>query len=385
MKKAISILSLILMLVMSVSLSVSADEFKKPKTLTVFGDSITCGYNLDDYDYDYSRTKSCFTNIIADRYGIEANKGYINNAMTGLKSEEILRIMSEGNDYLLKDSDIVIVSAGANDIINAYADNILKVYRNNKKLFEDNGINTSEISTLAGAESALIRILVDPTKKELREKIVGECTDEPSEAAYKSMADEFIENLEETVKTVQDTGSKADIYIISPYDPLNGLDINNGIIDSINNTIKYITEKEKALANDNKYSVKLHIIDMSAAFDGAYDKYTFIKSLDIHPNKDGHALMAQLIINDIEGVAASDEESEAVKKDDKKNNDKAASKEGSENKIIEEFSPVESQSESSVIQRDPPYSPTIVYIIMGVALASVAAIVVHFYITHRKK
>ncbi len=91
------------------AVSVSAETYGDEMNITVFGDSIASGYGLGKKDYSYPQ-------ILGDYYNADVD----NYAVPGYDTEDVLeqiRDLSSMQKAELADSDVIILSVGANDII----------------------------------------------------------------------------------------------------------------------------------------------------------------------------------------------------------------------------------------------------------------------------
>ena len=129
MKKFISAVISAALLFSAVSvLPVSAENYGNSVNITILGDSIASGYGLSDEEYNYGQ-------IVADYLS-----GSVENyAVSGYDSAETLaqiRSFDSAQKSQLADSDIVIISTGANDIIK-YASSSLLEFAEANDLLKD--------------------------------------------------------------------------------------------------------------------------------------------------------------------------------------------------------------------------------------------------------
>ena len=373
---------LLMMIVFSMlSAGVSAEGEKnsvsetKISKISVFGDSIPAGYGLEDYNYkDLSASEQCFVNLFAKHYGLDIKKDVTNLSDTGLESAEINKKMKEVDKSVLENSDVVIISAGANDIMDTFANRLFYCISLNED-FADKYHLEVDSTSLYSIEASIIRILFDPTKEEALEALARECTDEDSMKMYKLISASVEYELQSMINRVKENNPDAQIYLITPYDPVLGLSLkSNQLTKVLDDCINDLCDTINELADSQEYGENVHSIDLRSEFDGKYQELTNISSLDIHPNKDGHALIAERLISMEE--EALNPQVTADKTDEK-------SQEGSKN--TDSSSDKKDSSASEPEKLEAPFSDTVVYILMGVAIAAALAIIGHGIIKFKKK
>ncbi|MDE5834287.1 MAG: hypothetical protein K2H26_02060 [Ruminococcus sp.] len=113
MKKYLSLIfSAVMSLTAIASMPVSAESTDNNtiKSMTVIGDSIASGYGLDENEYSYAQ-------ICADYFNCNVD----NLAVSGLDSAELCEMMQNMNEtqkQSIRNSDVIVISIGGNDIIN---------------------------------------------------------------------------------------------------------------------------------------------------------------------------------------------------------------------------------------------------------------------------
>ena len=234
-----------------------------PPHIVFMGDSIAAGYGLDAYDPDDKSKCASYANILAQVFDSElpaaASFGYDNVAKDGLTSNGLLNKLRNGEmDEYLAEADAAVVSIGGNDLLGPL-----------EGLIEKN-IGLGE--TLDRALS-----LEDTLDEHL---------------------DVYEQNLPQIVDEIYDRVEKKDftLFIQTLYDPLEDFsltpisDLSEDKIGDLNRII--VTTSD----NGSRY----RIVDVAAQFKGRAEELTNIKSYDIHPNADGHALIAKTVREVIE-------------------------------------------------------------------------------------
>ncbi len=372
MKKAINLLLSAVLVFMLSSLCVFAEgdnSGSAKKKLTVFGDSISAGYSLDDYDSDdLYRSKKCFPSIIAEKLGAEPKVDYFNFSHSGWTSSQILDSIKNASPDVIKDSDYILISAGANEIIDIIQETIYGVFSDDPTVAQKYSGALSKVNS-----SNLISVFVsgnsDPEVKELLDYFIEKCTDENASKKYNQALDKCEENIREMVSYIRSTGSKADIVIMTPYNP-GAIISGNKLIDKLQETLSDMRDRAVALSKSTKDG-SVHTVDLLDLFDGRYPFVTFILSGDIHPNETGHSEIARLISKELkidENKGSSSEEEISSQKQESQETSEASDKE-------------------NLGTKEPPVSQTVVYVVFGIAAVLVVCIAAHFVVTiaRRKK
>ena len=86
---------------------------QKYEFMLALGDSITTGYGLDgEAPYDCES----YANIVAQSLGLDARSSYVNRAVDGATSKDLLNILPDLENYLGY-SDLIVVTIGGNDLL----------------------------------------------------------------------------------------------------------------------------------------------------------------------------------------------------------------------------------------------------------------------------
>ena len=81
-------------------------------SLVVLGDSISTGYGLNGELY----TRASYSNLVASALGLSAGNGYINYAVDGYTSAQILQ-KAKDNQATVVAADLIIMTNGGNDVL----------------------------------------------------------------------------------------------------------------------------------------------------------------------------------------------------------------------------------------------------------------------------
>lgn len=317
--------------------------------IVVFGDSISAGYRLDNYDpYDNSKPEDCFANILCRHYGLEYGKNFFNFSKTGDDSNDTLAALRSADKELIKKADVIIISTGGNDVMDIVELALYDAFKEESENLSKLGIEIN-LLTLDSIEKTLFNVFSDPRSKDSIDRIIEKCNDKAVQNTFNDAVLRYESNVKEMISYIHEINSDVQIYFLTPYDPTSLLS-SNAIIDSIHKMLSDINSKTISLSKSNEYGYCTYVEDLFTKFGDNLLSWTNLITADIHPNKEGHQQISEMLIADI---------SNAISQKEISNNEQN--------------------------ERTPPYSDTIIYIILGVACACVAAIVIHSIITYRKK
>lgn len=252
------------------------------RSLLVLGDSIASGCGLDGYTSgDNLSAEDSFANLLSDEYS-----SYDNEAVDGRTSAELLAALPEMN---LSDADDIVISIGGNDFI----------------------------STLEA--SAQLTLMSDPDIMEafksgdfdeslLEEKLTPETIKSAFDAAVNAVdIDKSVQNLNDIVEFIENENPESEIYILTVYNPFAGSDEYSEYTDSVNE----MTEKyNEGVMNLSESYENVHAVDVYTAFLENEAAYTNISQMDIHPNKDGHKVIYELLKEQIDENTVTEQAAE---------------------------------------------------------------------------
>ncbi len=276
MKRIAAAASAALILLASAGCSMTRRDLEKteittevPVIVTFLGDSIAAGYGLEGYtdDDNYSCPDS-YANILGKRYANELGEDVpheMNNlAVSGDRTADLM-VHLETADYAgkLKKSDAVVISIGGNDLLGVIFDALEQL-----GLSEETGELDLDNINILSAASALMSLEEDIDKA----------------------LTEFESNIAAVAESIGEK-TNGDIYIQTLYNPLEAFDSIQMLTDFSNEKIGRLNE----IIKDGSEEYGYRVIDVSSAFEGRNGELTRINSLDIHPNEDGHAVIAELV------------------------------------------------------------------------------------------
>ena len=284
-----------------------------PPKITFVGDSIAAGYGLKGFTKKNPYNCDSYANILAEKYKNELEGicpfTMVNGAVSGDKSTDLLEHLKSGVlDNALIGANVVVISIGGNDILKQFRTFMSKKLKLNTK---------SNLTEVVDQVSDLKGVLDD----------LSELSDNIDTALnqYETVINEIVNEI----------NSKSDAVIIfqTLYDPFANVPaaflfqgLSKDKIEKLNTIIKNN-------AVDENGTEKYLVCDIYEPFFEKGLSLTNMSSLDIHPNADGHALIAE----ELDKVIRS-----------RKYTFYDISEESSKTKEEPAAAPVKSESESSV-------------------------------------
>ena len=215
-----------------------------------------------DNDYDVS-----YVSLIKDfLYAINDNLDYSNLSEEGITSSELLNIIDK-NKKEIKDSDLITVSIGGNNILNA-------ILRN---------LNIDE-SILQGCNEEKFDSIISQYLNS--DEIKGEISNE---------VNKFSKDFPSIIKKIKKLAPEADIYVNTVYNPINKKCSIYDFFDEQINLINDLIVKNNS-NNDYKIIDCYHILNSEEVLNFKVENGV----ARISPNKVGHAMMATQVISDYE-------------------------------------------------------------------------------------
>lgn len=261
------------------------DEYKVtvktevPPKMLFLGDSIAAGYGLEGYTpSDVYKCRS-YPNILSERYKAElpeeCGHTMVNRAVSGMTSAQLLKQLQSGElDRDLKSSDAVIVSIGGNDMLDIMLDVMASCGVSETGEFDLNNFS------LFGAASAIYSM-----GGRIDTALAG------FEANLKEISAELNEKTD------------AELYIQTLYNPLEyysdikvAVDFSWEKLDMFNNMVYRHSQDPGA---------GYHVAEVAESFRGHNGELTNIANFDIHPNPEGHKVIAEVIDEALRGTGFS--------------------------------------------------------------------------------
>ena len=285
MKKiTLRIASLLALLALLSALTVPATA-AKPEFMLALGDSITTGYGLDGYAETDPYECASYTNIVAEALGLEAKSAYVNKAVNGATSADLLKLLPDVENYLGY-ADLVVVTIGGNDLLGAVP--LVATAIAGKSITSLEG----SIEVLSAATPTQFAALSNNTN--FQSKIGAVLT-------------KYAANLASAAAIIKENAPTARVIFIKQYNPMKNVlgfgDFGNfadTLIASINASIDTV-----CAASGFEVLDAPSVINVNAA------GLTNMLNYDIHPNADGHKAIAELLLTHL-GTEFTPPETEPV-------------------------------------------------------------------------
>lgn len=235
-----------------------------PPKMMFLGDSIAAGYGLEGYASGDNYNCPSYSNILREKYETELENecGHemVNKAISGATSQDFIDLLQSGElDRDLKDSDAVVVSIGGNDLLGIMLNLLKKLGVSESGNFDSDGLN------ILAAASAFLSMDSD--------------------------VDKALDGFEGNLRIIsEELNNRTDgiIYIQTLYDPLEYFTNFSMVTDFSNEKIG----RFNSIIKDNSVT-GYTVIDVAADFKGKAGALTNISNFDIHPNAEGHKLIAE--------------------------------------------------------------------------------------------
>lgn len=242
-----------------------------PPEMLFLGDSIATGYGLDGYNGGKENCES-YANMLADKYANQlkgkCKTSMKNSAIDGQTSGELLSGLHNGiYDEDLRNSDAIIISIGGNDLLTVLWDFVSDNFNIN---FNDSDIENQ------GNNLNFTQIIQSITS--LGSKI---------DSNLKS----FDSNLAQIAKYIKNK-SDGIIIIQTLYNPFDQFG-QEQVKEFISHKIKALNSSIETHKNDAE--AEYIVADVYSEFYGKGNELTRINSMDIHPNQQGHKVIAQCV------------------------------------------------------------------------------------------
>ena len=256
------------------------------KSYVALGDSITTGYGL-------AENETGFAKQVADSNGYTLT----NLAQDGATSTDLLEVVkSEANADTLKNADLITITIGGNDLMNALYAYLAEEYNNKQN--SDTPITAADVkASLAGEEEAVVE------QTTMLGFAISNISDFQSSSiansAYATLWDKFIE----IIGTIRSINENAQLIVVNQYNPyshltagISGLDLSSVIsaFDSAVQALNVGISSGEAIAGYTVADVYTKFKEAERNPCNASVSLTSI-NLDFHPNATGHGLIADTI------------------------------------------------------------------------------------------
>lgn len=321
MKKIISAaLSAIMVLSSIGTVSAYAEKYGDGDNIVVLGDSIASGYGLEKNEYSYAQ-------IVADY--MDANLE--NYAAAGATTEETLaavRSFDAEKKAQLAEADVVILSVGANDIIE-YSSGFILDFAARNDLLKDGYtaenipekpsfgdikklMSKSKVSEFAKDENKFLRL--NTALLQLRAHMIFTDADKNYEKYDRVIQTRIIPNIEAIIAEIRSVNPNARIVLQTIYDPFQlqeeycTANFSSSYLRVLNNFRPRFKDIINAFATQASNIEGVEIADVHGDFSSFSDNadgcsWYFTKmqdgrdDMDVHPSQRGHLAIAATVLD----------------------------------------------------------------------------------------
>ena len=264
MKKLLAIAMAVLML-LALAVPTYAVSAEEVSSLVVFGDSISTGYGLSGTLY----TRASYANLTASALGVSEGQGYVNYAVDGYTSADILAA-AKAHTEDVADADLIMMTCGGNDVLSK----MLVI------AMQAAGVTSLD---LAQAAAALAAMDVGQVSARLYS--------DTNNAVIETALEGYRANLTELVEFLTATNPDARILFLTQYNPLSGVS-NFAVLDAYTEDV---IGRLNAVMTEVVSAGGCEFVDTYSVMVGQGALLSNILLADIHPNALGHAMMAQKV------------------------------------------------------------------------------------------
>lgn len=272
MKTIKRIITLIMALTVMASMAVTAAEASpgNPEFMLALGDSITTGYGLENYvEGETPYLCGSYANMVANALGLKGGESYINKAVNGATSTDLLNLLPEIENYLGY-SDFIVVTIGGNDLLQAIP-------------LVASSLSGKNITSLDGAINVLTAATPD--------QFAALATNSDFQTKIGVVLGRYAMNLASIGEIIKKNAPDAHVLFLKQYNPMKNVlgfgDFGNfadTMIASINASMETVCTTYGFDIADAP-----SVININAA------GLTNMLNYDIHPNAAGHVALAKLV------------------------------------------------------------------------------------------
>jgi len=246
--------------------------------MLILGDSISTGYGLEGSLYK----NTGYANLTAEALGLPA-ENFVNKAVNGDTSSDLLKLLPHISEKI-ENAELIVFSIGGNDVIHPMMNKLIDLIPFGDALSKENLGNMS-LRTLMN--------ILDSAQKLLDNELIASLLENESVLSYfDSLIEGYKTNLDLILSYIYGVNPETTVIVQTLYNPTDDVTafaavqgLMNYVISGINDATAAVTEK---------YGSK--ILDVYGAFAGKGSIYTRMLDADIHPNEEGHAKIAELLI-----------------------------------------------------------------------------------------
>ena len=249
------------------------------KSYVALGDSITTGYGLAEKEAGFARQ-------VADSNGYTLT----NLAKDGATSTDLLEVVkSEANADTLKNADLITVTIGGNDLMDALYAYLAEEYNNKQN--SDTSITAEDVkASLAGTHSEI-------QQSTMLILAASKISDFLQSTEATTALGAFTTNLTNIISAIKGNNSSAEIIVVNQYNPYSRLSTGNLLdLSALDSAVQALNT-----AISSGATAGYTVADVYTAFEEATENPCNASvslpsiNLDFHPNAAGHSLIADTI------------------------------------------------------------------------------------------
>lgn len=257
------------------AIAASANNGKnKYGNMLVLGDSISTGYGLQNYTPggDPYLCQS-YGNILAASLGLENGKNYINRAVNGDASYDLLALLPSMGENI-KAAELIVISIGGNDLLH-----ILPQFASSLTGRTVTDLQAAASAVMAMDSTVLSQKLADPAGLTI---VLGAIS-------------EYSKNLPLIIEGIHTVNPTARVIFLAQYNPMAGSFVSPEFGEFAGNAIDSLNLALNTAVEASGYGYE--VADIPSVINVNAVGYTNISDADIHPNADGHAKIAEYLID----------------------------------------------------------------------------------------
>ena len=279
------ILSMLLALCLALSLlpASALAAGGEQKSYVALGDSITTGYGLDE--------AQSFAEQIAEQEGYTLNDSLASDGATSTDLLEVVK--SEANADTLKNADLITITIGGNDLMNALYAYLAEEYNNKQN--SDTSITAKDVkASLAGTLSEIPQVA-------MLSFAASKIPDFPNSTAANTALSTFATNFSSIISAIKAANSTAQLIVVNQYNPYGHLTTGTGVLSldlsAIDTAVRALNTVISSSAESAGYTVADVYTKFKEAERNPCNASVSLPSinLDFHPNAAGHSLIASTI------------------------------------------------------------------------------------------
>ena len=246
------------------------------KSYVALGDSITTGYGL-------AENETGFAKQVADSNGYTLT----NLAQDGATSTDLLEVVtSEANADTLKNADLITITIGGNDLMNALYAYLADAYNTQN----NTGITADDVkASLAGTHSEIqqFTMLILAASK---------ISDFPRSTEATTALGAFTTNLTNIISAIKGNNSSAEIIVVNQYNPYSRLSTGNLLdLSALDSAVQALNTAISSGATAGYTVADVYTKFKEAENNPCNASVSPSINLDFHPDATGHGLIADTI------------------------------------------------------------------------------------------